>query len=377
MHQPSHGLFNLPKPLEARVPCVLKGRGALDNPVGRFETRRRAADLDTLDELQRYGEIDLKQAQVKTQVFPDQSRTVISNNDSPDLCMATTFNPYRGCAHGCIYCYARPTHEYLGLSAGLNFETKIFAKYDAPQLLIETLSAKKWQPRTVSISGITDPYQPLEKQLEITRQSLQVFAAFHNPIGIITKNHLVTRDIDILQELATHNAAMVHISLTTLDGELARKMEPRTSQPKLRLKAIEALAKAGIPVGMIMGPVIPGLTEHEIPKILAAAANAGARSAGYTMMRLPHGVKDLFQSWIREHYPDKAARVLARVREVRDGKLNDANFGTRMRGTGVYAEYIAQLFAMSKKRYGLVDNYPPLSIAAFKRDAYERQMSLF
>jgi DNA repair photolyase len=311
-----------------------------------------------------------------TQIFRDSSKSIISTNDSPDIGMEATLNPYRGCEHGCIYCYARPTHEYLGLSAGLDFETKIFAKTDAPQLLRKKLLLPSWQPKTVTLSGVTDPYQPIERKLRITRGCLEVLAEFRNPVTIITKNQMATRDIDLLGELALHNAALVMFSVTSLDPNIARTMEPRASQPKLRLRAVETFAKAGIPVGIMIGPVVPGLTDHEIPAILEAAANAGARSAGYTMMRLPYGVKDLFQSWLEENFPDRKDKILSRVRDVRGGQLNDPNFGSRMRGTGEYADHIAQMFGLYRKRFGL-DRRSELSTAAFRRPTADGQLSFF
>jgi DNA repair photolyase len=351
----------------------LHGRGALENPAGRFEPLQVEADPEGLQPLAE--EEDDPLPKLKTQVFRDRSKTIISTNDSPDIGMEATLNPYRGCEHGCIYCYARPTHEYLGLSAGLDFETKIFAKPDAPKLLEEKLSSPGWQPKLIFLSGVTDPYQPIERKLKITRACLEVLVDFRNPCGFITKNSLVTRDIDLLKQLAEINGVTVNLSITTLDRKLVRAMEPRASTPPLRLKAIEQLAAAGIPVNVMIGPVLPGLTEHEIPAILEAAANAGAGSAGYTMLRLPYGVKDLFQTWLKEHYPDRAEKVLNRIRSIRDGKLNDSEFGTRMRGEGFYADQIGQIFDLAKKRYGLTKR-APISTAHFRRNARDRQLSL-
>lgn len=356
------------RPYRAKI----RGRGATDNPVGRFEA------LDVTVEPPPEDEADPPDGrQVETKIYRDATRSIISTNDSPDVGMEATLNPYRGCEHGCIYCYARPGHEYLGLSAGLDFESKIFAKTDAPDLLVKKLQSPGWQPKVITLSGVTDPYQPVERKLRITRGCLEVLADFRNPVTIITKNHLVTRDIDLLSALAAHRAAMVMISITTLDRELARKMEPRTARPDMRLKAVETLAAAGVPVGVMIGPVLPGLTDHEIPGILKAAAEAGASGAGYTMLRLPYGVKDLFAAWLGDHYPDRRDKVLNRVREVRGGALNDANFGTRMRGTGIYAEQVAQLFRMYRRRYGLDGGMPALSTAAFRRNARDQQLALF
>lgn len=353
----------------------LRGRGALENPAGRFETLQIEQGDEAAFELDEDNQW-IEKRRVKTQIFRDKSRSILSTNDSPDIGMDATLNPYRGCEHGCIYCFARPTHEYLGLSAGLDFETKLFAKPDAPRLLEEKLASKSWQPKTIFMSGITDPYQPLEKKLRITRACLEVLADFKNPVSFITKNHLVTRDIDLLSELALHQAVSVNLSITTLDRALCRVMEPRASTPPLRLKTVEMLAKAGVPVNVLIGPVIPGLTDHEIPAILQHAADAGAYSAGYTMLRLPYGVKDLFQTWLQDHFPDRAEKVMNRVRAIRDGKLNNAEFGSRMRGEGFYADQIAQVFDLARKRYGLTRKVT-LSGASFDRQARQGQLNLF
>ena len=342
-----------------------RGRGACQNPSGRFEEFSTSPVLEE----------DIEQSSVKTQIFKEFSKTILSSNDSPDIGMEATLNPYRGCEHGCIYCYARPNHEYMGLSAGLDFETKIFVKENAPELLRKKLESKNWVPKTITLSGVTDCYQPLEKSLEITRGCLRVLAAFRNPVLIITKNYLVTRDLDYLSELAKFNAISVKLSITTLDRHLARKMEPRTSTPERRLEAVSLLSKAGIPTGIMIGPVIPGLTDHEIPSILKASSEAGASSAHYTMLRLPYGVKDLFQAWLQEHYPDRAERVLNRVREVRGGKLYNSEFGTRMTGTGIYADHVAQMMDLYKRKYGLTKR-TELSARSF-RNPYKVQMDLF
>ncbi len=352
----------------------IKGRGVLENPAGRFERLSTAVELEAL-ETARHDEDWQDEKQIRTEILRDTSRTIISTNDSPDVGMGTTLNAYRGCEHGCIYCYARPTHEFFGLSAGLDFETRIFVKPEAPQLLKEKFQSKAWQPKVIFMSGVTDCYQPLERTVKLTRGCLEVMAAFRNPVSIVTKNFLVTRDMDLLSELAAHQAVSVNISITTLDSGLARVMEPRTSQPARRLAAIEMLAKANIPVNAMLGPVLPGLTEHEIPAILKSAADAGAHSAYYNVLRLPHGVKDLFQSWLREHYPERADKILNRIRAMRDGKLNDANFGTRMHGKGIYADQIEQIFKHYRARYNLLRR-TPLSTAAFNRDAMSLQMQL-
>jgi DNA repair photolyase len=356
-------------------PEKIHGRGAVQNPAGRFERLQTVSDYSDLEPEEDAADPD-RHKRLPTQIFRDSSKTIVATNNSPDVGMEATINPYRGCEHGCIYCYARPTHEYLGLSAGLDFETKIFAKIEAPQLLRKKLMMPTWEPKAITMSGVTDPYQPVERKLKITRGCLEVLAEFRNPVVIITKNQLATRDIDLLGELASYNAAAIMFSVTTLDPEICRTMEPRASQPKVRLRAIEAFAKAKIPVGIMIGPVVPGLTDHEIPSILEAAANAGALSAGYTMMRLPYGVKDLFQGWLDENFPDRKEKILSRVREVRDGKLNDPDFGSRMRGTGEYADHIAQMFRLYRRRYGL-DKRAPLSADSFRRPAADGQLSFF
>ena len=353
----------------------VRGRGALENPTGRFERLQNVMEPETFNALCE-AEFEEPAQQIRTEVFVDTSKSIVATNDSPDIGMEATVNPYRGCEHGCIYCYARPGHEYFGLSAGLDFETKIFAKPEAAQLLIKKLSLPSWVPEVVSLSGVTDCYQPIERHLKITRSCLEVLNNFRNPAVIITKNNLVTRDIDIFKEMAAWNGISINMSITTLDSKLSRIMEPRASQPALRLKAVEMFAKENIPVGIMIGPVLPGLTEHEIPAILKAASDAGARSAHYTMLRLPYGVKDLFQTWLAEHFPDRADKILNRLREMRNGKLYDSEFGTRMRGTGVHADHIAAMFALYKKRYDL-NRRTPLSTAQFRRHAYDKQMSLF
>ncbi|MDZ7690633.1 MAG: PA0069 family radical SAM protein [Balneolaceae bacterium] len=345
----------------------IKGRGSSDNPANRFEESYMEYDLDE--------ETGQKPSQ-ETKFYSDHTKDIISTNDSPDIPFNKSVNPYRGCEHGCIYCYARPTHEYLGFSAGLDFESRIMVKYDAPRKLRERLASPKWQPEVLVMSGVTDPYQPAERELQITRGCLEVLAEFLNPVGIITKNHLVTRDIDYLKELAEHNAAQVTLSITTLDRDLAQKMEPRTSRPQRRLQAIEKLAEAGIPVGVNVAPIIPGLTDHECANILEAAANAGASHAGYTIVRLPFGVKELFQDWLEQHFPDRKEKVLNRIRDIRDGKLNDPNFGSRFRGEGNFAAQIKDLFNVHSKRFGLNKNLSSLTAENF-RPGGGSQLGLF
>jgi DNA repair photolyase len=339
-------------------PLPLRGRGAADNPANRFELLHYERDPD---------EAPCDGPAPATQFFKDLSRSIIVNNDSPDVGFETSINPYRGCEHGCLYCYARPTHEYLGFSAGLDFESRIMVKEDAPELIRRELFSPRWRPRPVAISGVTDAYQPIERRLKLTRRCLEVFAEFRNPVGIVTKNHLVTRDFDILDEMAGYDAAAVFLSVTTLDGELARRLEPRASQPHARLSAIAEAAKAGVPVGVLVAPVIPGLTDHEMPAIVAAAAAVGARFAGYVLLRLPLAVGTLFEQWLALHYPEKKHKVLARIRGVRGGKLNDPRFGSRMRGEGSYAQLIKDVFYIACRKAGIQGRGPKLSAAAFRR----------
>jgi DNA repair photolyase len=342
-----------------------KGRGAEENPPNRFERLRVEAeipeDIGTDETVEDTG--------VTTEFLRDTSRSVISHNDSPDIPFSHSLNPYRGCEHGCIYCYARPTHEYLGFSAGLDFESRILVKEDAALLLRRELAAPKWQPDTLVMSGVTDPYQPGERRLRITRACLEVLAEARQPVGVITKNELVTRDIDLLSELARHQAVRVFLSITTLDGELARRLEPRASHPRNRLAAVSKLAAAGIPVGVMVAPIVPAITDHEIPRILEAAAAAGAQAAGFTVMRLPGAVAGLFESWLERHFPDRRDKVLNRIRELRGGALNDPRFGSRMRGEGIFAEQIRVLFESSRRRSGLDRPLAALSTAAFRRPA--------
>jgi DNA repair photolyase len=350
---------------DARAPQ--RGRGAPANPPNRFEPLSYARDPEQLDP---------DDPALETQFFKDTSRSIIAYNDSPDVGFDASINPYRGCEHGCIYCYARPTHEYLGFSAGLDFESKILVKEDAPQLLRRELSSPRWQPQVLAISGVTDPYQPIERRLHLTRRCLQVLAEFRNPVVIITKNHLVTRDVDVLQELAQHRAARVFLSITTLHGSLSRVMEPRASHPTRRLAAIETLSQAGVPTGVLVAPVIPGLTDHELPSIVTAAAAAGAASAGYVTVRLPHGVGALFEQWLSQHFPDRQDKILHRIRALRGGKLNDPDFGSRMRGKGIFAEQIEALFALACRKAGIDGRGPALSTTAF-RVPPQAQLSLF
>jgi DNA repair photolyase len=346
----------------------LRGRGTAQNPGNRFVSAEFVADMDAYDP---------DEPGPRTQFMRDHTRGIIARNDSPDIPFDASLNPYRGCEHGCVYCFARPTHEYLGYSSGLDFETKILVKHDAPALLRKELQAAKWDGRPIALSGVTDPYQPVERRLQLTRKVLEVLAEFRNPVAVVTKNHLVTRDADLLAELASHGAAVANISVTTLDAELQRTMEPRASTPARRLEAIRVLSEAGIPVRVLIAPVVPGLTDHEMPAIAAAAARAGATAAGYVPLRLPFALKELFEGWLRTHVPDRADKVLNRIRALRGGKLYDAQWGTRMTGEGIFAVQMEALYATACRKAGLTRDLPTLSSAAFRRPHPAGQMGLF
>jgi DNA repair photolyase len=301
-----------------------------------------------------------------TQYFPDRSRSVVTENDSPDVGFRFSLNPYRGCLHGCAYCYARPTHEFLGFNAGLDFETKIAIKEAAPDLFREFLARDSWNPEPIALSGVTDPYQPVERQYRLTRRCLEVAATVNQPISLITKNALVARDLDILSCMGPAGLIHANISITTLDAELARSIEPRTSTPAARLRAVQALVGAGVPVRVLIAPVIPGLNDAEIPAILAAAKAAGAQAAAFTMLRLPLTVAPVFLEWLERTRPAQKRRIEGRIREVRDGKLNDAAFGRRMCGSGEVAEQIRSLFKLFAKRHGLDGDLPPYDCSRFR-----------
>ncbi|MBM3502880.1 MAG: PA0069 family radical SAM protein [Alphaproteobacteria bacterium] len=329
-------------------PDSRRGRGAITNRSGRFEKESRVLGDNAFDYHQPEDEPD----PLRTTVAIDTTRTIIARNDSPDIPFDQSINPYRGCEHGCIYCFARPTHAYLGLSPGLDFESRLFAKPNAATLVAQELRAPGYRCRLIALGTNTDPYQPIEKRMRITREILQVLLAFRHPVGIVTKSALITRDIDVLAALAELRLVRVAISVTTLDAALARRMEPRAATPLRRLGAIRALAAAGVPVGVMVAPVIPSLNDHEIERILAAASEAGARGAAYVLLRLPHEIKDLFQEWLQEQVPDRAQRVLRHIREARGGRLNDPTFGRRMRGQGPYADLIAQRFRQASANLG-------------------------
>jgi DNA repair photolyase len=338
------------------------GRGTGLNPAQRFERMHVVPDPGA-----ERGPWDDEPADPRTQFYDDATTTVLSRNDSPDLGFSYGLNPYRGCEHGCAYCYARAYHDYLGWNSGLEFETRILVKRNAAALLRDELASPGWQPQPVALSGATDCYQPAERRFGITRECLKVFAEFRNPVGIITKSALVLRDVDLLAELARHGCVSVHLTLTTLDASLSGALEPRAARPEHRLRTIRALAEAGVPVGVMVAPVIPGLTEHEVPGILKAAAEAGATSAGYVVLRLPHAVKDVFVDWLDRHASGKKARVLSRVRELRGGELNVSDWGRRMRGDGMWADQIEALFKAAAKRAELAWQPAALSTEHFRR----------
>ncbi len=346
----------------------LKGRGTGSEPGNRFEKWHIDWDAGMLEEME-LSDPDHVRPLPRTQIIRDDTRSLITSNRSPDIGFDASLNPYRGCEHGCAYCYARPYHEYLGFNAGLDFETRIMVKPEAPALLEAELSSRSWRPQVLACSGVTDAYQPVERHLKITRGCLEVLERCRHPVAIITKNALVIRDLDLLSSLASHQAAAVAVSVTTLDAGLAGLLEPRASRPEARLRAISELAAAGVPVGVSIAPIIPGLNDHEIPAIAEAAAAAGAKFAFSTLVRLPYGVKDIFSDWLERHRPGEAKKILDRIREARAGKLNEAGFGSRMRGTGAVAEGIQQLFRVSTQRAGLnrADFQFCLSIAAFRR----------
>jgi DNA repair photolyase len=350
---------------------AIHGRGASWSPANRFE--KLHVDLTDVDPSTGLGTgfVDADpEAEEKprraTQYFDDKTKTIIAHNQSPDVGFESSINPYRGCEHGCIYCFARPTHEYLGFSAGLDFESRIMVKRDAPRLLEEELASPKWKPQLLMMSGVTDCYQPIERKLKITRGCLEVLAKFRNPVAILTKNRLVTRDIDILSELAKHKAVVVNLSVTSLDVDLQRILEPRTSVPSARLDAVAQLRAAGIPVGVMVAPVIPGINDHEIPKIVEACGKAGAQFAGHVLLRLPWAVRPLFEHWLDEHFPERKAKVLDRLRASRGGKLYDSRWRKRQIGEGIFAEQISNMFDIACRRAGMTER-PKLSTAAFRR----------
>ena len=327
----------------------LKGRGALSNPHVRFESTSVEKSDDGW-----YQEEEVTTSLPET-VLPDRAKSVIATNDSPDVGFEQSINPYRGCSHGCVYCFARPTHAYLGLSPGLDFETRLFYKDNAVELLRAELSKRNYQCKTIALGINTDGWQPLERRLKVTRSVLEVLAECRHPLTIVTKSALVVRDLDLLQDLARDRLVSVMVSVTSLDSDIKRTLEPRAASPQARLKVIEQLSAAGVPVGVLVAPVIPALTDHEMEHILEAAKAAGASSAGYVLLRLPHEVKDLFREWLAEHYPDRAKHVMSLINQSRGGKDYQAEFGTRMVGTGVFAQLLRTRFDIAKRKYGLDD----------------------
>ncbi len=342
------------------LPQLVRGRGAQINPAGRFETAARELFDDGWNSLADVSAL-------KTETFIETAKSIITRNDSPDISFDRSINPYRGCEHGCVYCYARPTHAFMGLSPGRDFESKIFIKPNAAALLREELTAPNYVARTIALGANTDCYQPIERKHRITRSVIEVLAEFKHPLGIVTKSSLVLRDLDVLQVLAEQNLVKVAISITTLDNELARSMEPRASTPAKRLAAMEILSNAGIPTVVMVGPVIPGLNDSEIEKILTAARNCGAKEAGYTMLRLPHEVKDIFKDWLVAEQPDRAGRVMSLVKSVREGKESAAQFGVRMVGSGPYAWQVGRRFQLACQRLGLNETRLKLRTDLFQK----------
>src|SRR3954447_5512668 len=344
------------------MPGSIKGRGAAIQPHNPYLPVHVETDLEQVEYDQEY----LAQlGRPPTEYIADQSQSIVAENDSPDIGFRYSVNPYRGCSHGCSYCYARPYHEYLGLSAGLDFETKVFVKHRAAELFREFLARPKWRPETIAFSGVTDCYQPAERDFKITRGCVEVAAECRQPITIITKNALVVRDIDLFSQLAKHNAVCVSLSITTLDANLARVMEPRTSSPEGRLRALRELTAAGIRTNVMVAPVVPGLTDSEMPSILQAAREAGAATAGYVMLKLPTTVKPVFLDWLERSYPDKSARVQSLIRSVRGGRLSDSEFHRRQVGIGNLAELVAETFRIWTTKLGYRNDHEPLNCGDF------------
>jgi DNA repair photolyase len=348
-----------------------RGRGATFNPDARFEPHRREDFNDGWDLLE-------EPAPLNTEVTIEKPRAIITKNDSPDISFDRSINPYRGCEHGCVYCFARPTHAYQGLSPGIDFETKLFAKPNAPELLEKELAKPGYKAAVMAMGTNTDPYQPIERKFRITRGILEVLSRTNHPVGIVTKSHLITRDIDILAPMADRALAKAAVSITTLDPRLARRMEPRAPTPKKRLDTIRQLAEAGIPVAVMVAPIIPAITDHEIEDILQAAYAAGARSAGYVLLRLPHEIKDLMHGWLGEHYPDKLKHVFSLLEDARGGKAYDSRWGKRMTGVGPYAWMIGRRFETAADRLGFNKQRRPLRTDLFSPPKpHAAQLALF
>ena len=352
---------------------VAKGRGALSNPAGRFEKTPSVAVDDGWQRCQHWQSNDAPPDQddfptpdPRTVFLPDKTRNIIATNTSPDIPFEQSINPYKGCEHGCIYCYARPTHAYLDLSPGLDFETRIFFKTDPVERLQEALDKPGYRCRTLAMGTNTDPYQPGEAEHRITRRVLETLLAYRHPVSIVTKGTLILRDLDLLSELARHGLASVCISITTLDNALKTKLEPRTASPSARLRMVRRLADADVPVGVLAAPIIPFLNDHELESIIARSAEAGAGSVGYTVLRLPFEVEGLFADWLQEHYPDKAERILARVRDLHGGKMCGGGWGERMRGSGIYADVLAQRVAAAQRKHGLCKRRAALRTDLFR-----------
>lgn len=341
----------------------IRGRGARTNASGRFESQVREAFDDG------WTSDDLEPAQLATTVTPEKARLIISRNDSPDVGFSASINPYRGCEHGCIYCYARPAHAYMGLSPGLDFESKLFFKPEAARLLEAELSKPRYVPEVIHIGGNTDPYQPQERRLRVTRQVIEVLSRFNHPFSVITKSALILRDLDLLAPLAGDNLVRVAISITTLDRKLARSMEPRAATPERRLQAVRQLSDAGVPVIVMFAPAIPGLNDHEMEAVLERAAAAGARGAGYVALRLPLEIKDLFREWLETDHPDRASRIMSLVRQMRGGKDYDAQWGQRMKGQGPIADLLSARFKAARRRYGLDVRFDDMDLTRFRLPA--------
>ena len=350
---------------------VTKGRGATLQIEGRFESLAREIVDDG------WSTADEELPPFRTTVTEEHAKSIISHNESPDLPFSQSINAYRGCEHGCIYCYARPSHAYVNLSPGLDFESKLFAKPDAAKLLRAELAKPSYQCSPIALGSNTDPYQPIEREWKITRQILEVLAEYKHPVSIVTKSALVERDLDLLTQLSRDHLVRVFVSVTTLDAELARKMEPRAASPRRRLQAVKALNDAGVPCGVMVAPVIPFLTDAELEHILQAAHEHGARSVGYVLLRLPYEVKDLFKDWLTVHYPLKAEHVMSRLREMRGGRENDPEFGSRFRGQGLFADLLKQRFRKACERLGLNLENRSLNTGLFKPPSRDGQMDLF
>jgi DNA repair photolyase len=364
-----------PEHLNSRRPHT--PRGSLSNPAGRFERRR--IEGDDPDAIGDWGAFDEEERDRRpaTVVGVENCKSIVTENDSPDVPFDRSINPYKGCEHGCVYCFARPTHGYLGLSSGIDFETRIFDKPNAASLLREHLDRPSYRCEPIALGANTDPYQPIERELRTTRSILEVLAERNHPVGLITKSHGVLRDVDLLSAMAARNLVHVMVSVTTLDPDLARRMEPRASTPMRRLAAISGLARAGVPVGVLASPMIPALNDHELERILEACRTAGATRAGTILIRLPHEVKELFDEWLAHHYPDRREHVLRRIREARGGKLYDSRFGTRLRGEGKYAEMIRARFETAARRLGFDRDGYPFDTSQFRPPSTRRQLELF